>query len=110
MAKRILAAKLASPKGKPVTSMEDVMKWAFEKHTHPRYAHLRTLLETKSPIGIAYFVEHKFPLLPAAQQHELLLLLKKTNVRNARIHSRNVLAFMLDLILRHSSVPPPWRA
>ncbi len=108
--KKYKPAKLTKPKGDAVTSMDAVALWAFEKETHPQYTHLRQLLEPKSDSGIKNFIEQKFPELSAKEQNELRVLLKKSDFRNARIHSRKVLDFMVDLILHNSIAPPPWRS
>ena len=60
---KIMPAKLAKPKGAPVKTMVDVMNWTFEKHTSPKYPHLRKLLEPTTLAGKKHFIEHKFPQL-----------------------------------------------
>ncbi len=108
--------------GRRVKTLADVMKWAFEGEKRGVCPNLKKLLKHTDPDKIRGIVDVELGNLPPDEREELINLLTKKEVvpragamgdewkGDARIYSRQVLNYMRDLILRKSTVPPPWRA
>jgi hypothetical protein len=118
MPKRGRTTKTPSWKKPGLTPLEAVMEWAFEQHhdtqgRNPGTLNIERLLAPakKNFRNIAGALPAQLRSRLSQEEKRILTeALRRTGHRNAIVHGRKVLQFMLDLFRRGSTVPPPWMA
>ena len=95
--------------GDPYVHLDDVMEYVFDptQDKDTRKDRLEALLNSADPVADMEAVLGK-SMHPEHKKHLPHLIKTKTGHRNAMIHSRKTLDYMLDLMKGNSTPPPPW--